>query len=53
MRFLYEFYKENQDDFEKDMLLNMGQRLSMPFILIGLFLLFRAMHKSTQKKQHK
>lgn len=39
MRFLIEFIKEPQVDFERDMLLNMGQLLSIPFILAGIGLL--------------
>lgn len=45
MRFLIEFIKEPQVGFEKDMLLNMGQLLSIPFILIGIFLLMYAKYK--------
>jgi phosphatidylglycerol:prolipoprotein diacylglycerol transferase len=37
-RFLIEFFKENQESFENNMLINMGQILSIPFILIGLTL---------------
>lgn len=36
VRFLIEFVKNDQVDFEADMLLNMGQILSLPFILGGL-----------------
>lgn len=35
-RFFIEFIKENQEAFEESMVLNMGQMLSIPFILIGL-----------------
>lgn len=38
-RFIIEFFKENQEAFENDMLINMGQILSTPFILIGLTLI--------------
>lgn len=41
-RFLIEFVKAEQVPFEQGMLLNMGQLLSIPFILIGLFLLYGA-----------
>lgn len=41
MRFLLEFIKENQVGFENNMVLNMGQLLSIPLILIGIFLLFK------------
>lgn len=39
MRFLIEFIKEPQVGFEENMALNMGQLLSIPFILAGIFLL--------------
>lgn len=38
-RFVIEFFKENQEAFENSMLINMGQILSIPFILIGLGLI--------------
>ena len=38
-RFIIEFFKENQEVFENNMLINMGQILSIPFILIGLTLI--------------
>lgn len=41
-RFLLEFVKENQVRFEDGILLNMGQLLSIPFILIGILLLYKA-----------
>lgn len=40
-RFLIEFIKEDQTYFEKGMLLNMGQILSIPFLFLGLYLIFR------------
>ncbi len=43
LRFLDEFLKENQEAFEDDLPLNMGQILSIPFVLVGLFLIFRAL----------
>lgn len=39
-RFFIEFVKENQSAFEQDMFLNMGQLLSIPLILWGVYLLF-------------
>ncbi|MCB9002473.1 MAG: prolipoprotein diacylglyceryl transferase, partial [Bacteroidales bacterium] len=40
-RFLIEYVKEPQVEFEKHMMLNMGQWLSVPFILAGIvFLLY-------------
>ena len=41
-RFLGEFLKEAQVDFEKNNLLNQGQLLSLPPLLVGLWLLWRA-----------
>jgi len=42
-RFLIEFIKDVQEDFERGMALNMGQWLSIPFVLGGLFLAIRAL----------
>lgn len=39
-RFLIEFLKENQEAFEDAMSYNMGQLLSIPFVLVGIGLLF-------------
>ncbi|MDD5022050.1 MAG: prolipoprotein diacylglyceryl transferase [Endomicrobiaceae bacterium] len=39
-RFLIEFVKENQSVFENNMILNMGQILSLPFLVIGFILFF-------------
>jgi phosphatidylglycerol---prolipoprotein diacylglyceryl transferase len=44
-RFLIEFVKEVQEPFERGMTLNMGQLLSIPFILIGVFLVIRALNR--------
>jgi len=41
VRLVIEFYKDVQVDFEQNMLLNMGQILSIPFILVGLFFIFK------------
>jgi phosphatidylglycerol:prolipoprotein diacylglycerol transferase len=41
-RFFDEFLKENQADFEGSMALNMGQWLSIPFVLIGAFMIWRS-----------
>ena len=38
-RFLIEFIKDTQENFEKDMMLDMGQWLSIPFILTGVGLM--------------
>jgi len=39
VRFVIEFIKEPQVGFEETMALNMGQLLSIPFILLGIYLL--------------
>ncbi len=43
MRFLIEFIKNDQVAFEANMALNMGQWLSIPFVLVGAFLTFKAL----------
>lgn len=45
-RFLIEFIKMEQVDFEQGMLLNMGQLLSIPFILTGIYFLVRAVRNN-------
>jgi phosphatidylglycerol---prolipoprotein diacylglyceryl transferase len=49
LRFLYEFLKENQVDKEDYLLqtvgMNIGQLLSIPLVLIGIFILIRAYQK--------
>jgi len=42
-RFLIEFVKENQEAFEAGMALNMGQILSIPFIIAGIWLIYHAL----------
>jgi len=44
-RFLIEFLKTDQVPFEKGMVLDMGQLLSIPFILLGAFFLFWSYRK--------
>lgn len=39
-RFVIEFVKEVQESWEADMILDMGQILSIPFILVGIFMLW-------------
>jgi phosphatidylglycerol:prolipoprotein diacylglycerol transferase len=46
-RFFIELFKENQVAFEDGMTLNMGQWLSIPFILIGLYFTF--LHKKNER----
>ncbi len=42
VRFFVEFLKEPQVGFEQGMLLNMGQLLSIPLVLFGIYLVYRA-----------
>ncbi|MCC8173671.1 MAG: prolipoprotein diacylglyceryl transferase [Odoribacter sp.] len=44
-RFFIEFVKEPQVNFEQSMTLNMGQWLSIPFILVGLFMVWNSKKK--------
>ncbi|RMG25702.1 MAG: prolipoprotein diacylglyceryl transferase [Bacteroidetes bacterium] len=45
-RFAIEFLKENQAEFESGMVLNMGQLLSIPLILAGIWLIWRALRRA-------
>jgi prolipoprotein diacylglyceryltransferase len=40
-RFLLEFFKIDQVGFESEMVLNMGQWLSLPFIMFGILLMIK------------
>lgn len=44
-RFLIEFIKNPQVEFEQSMTLDMGQWLSVPFIVLGIVILYRALKK--------
>jgi len=44
-RFFIEFIKEEQEAFEKGMALNMGQILSIPFVVAGIILIVLAVKK--------
>ena len=44
-RFFIEFVKNTQVDFENNMFLNMGQLLSIPFIIVGIYLVWRSFRK--------
>ncbi len=50
-RFVLEFIKLNQEDFESFMVLNMGQWLSVPFILWGIYLIVKAVVEMKHNKQ--
>lgn len=47
MRFLIEYVKEPQEAFEKGMALNMGQILSIPFIVAGIVILILSLTKGS------
>lgn len=42
-RFFVEFLKKTQVDFEDSMPLDMGQLLSIPFIIVGIYYMFKAL----------
>ncbi|MFV0553468.1 MAG: prolipoprotein diacylglyceryl transferase [Mangrovibacterium sp.] len=44
-RFFIEFIKEDQEAFEATMTLNMGQWLSIPFVIFGGYMMWRAMNR--------
>ncbi|WP_353161346.1 prolipoprotein diacylglyceryl transferase [Myroides odoratus] len=44
-RFVLEYFKENQVAFEDEMALNMGQILSIPFMIVGLGLVIWSLRK--------
>ncbi|MBD81366.1 MAG: prolipoprotein diacylglyceryl transferase [Crocinitomicaceae bacterium] len=48
IRLILEQLKENQSAFEDAMLINMGQLLSIPFILAGIFLILRKVEKQQE-----
>ena len=45
MRFIWEFLKENQVEFEEDLAFNMGQALSIPLVIGGILLMLYAWKK--------
>lgn len=49
-RFVLEFIKMDQETFESNMLFNMGQWLSIPFIAAGIYYLVRARRISKEMK---
>ena len=56
LRFFYEFLKENQVEFENALALNMGQILSIPAVLAGIYLVIAGFRKRSatlsSKKSH-
>jgi prolipoprotein diacylglyceryltransferase len=51
MRFVWEFFKEVQVDFEQSMQFNMGQLLSIPLVLIGVVLIALALKKGFKEEK--
>nr|MBI1230085.1 prolipoprotein diacylglyceryl transferase [Cytophagales bacterium] len=49
MRFIWEFLKENQVEFEEELTFNMGQALSIPLVLGGILLTLYALKKGSPK----
>lgn len=52
-RFVLEHFKENQEAFEEGMRYNMGQLLSIPFVLVGIYLALRPGKENNQIPQTK
>jgi len=50
LRFFHELFKENQVDFENTIPMNMGQWLSIPLILAGIYVFIRALSKGSPEK---
>lgn len=44
-RQIIELLKNPQEEFETDMMFNMGQWLSVPFVILGVYLIIRALRK--------
>lgn len=49
LRFLFEYLKENQESFEDNMVLNMGQILSIPLVIAGIIILLLSFRKKEQQ----
>lgn len=49
LRFLYEFLKENQEAFEANYALNMGQFLSIPAVILGLYFIIKSWQTGKQE----
>ncbi|MDL2282403.1 prolipoprotein diacylglyceryl transferase [Parabacteroides sp. OttesenSCG-928-G06] len=52
-RIFIEFLKNNQEAFEEGMILNMGQILSIPFVLAGVFFIWRAINNRKAPRETK
>ena len=47
-RFFIEFIKEEQEAFEQGMALDMGQLLSIPFIILGIYMVWRGLSRPAE-----
>jgi len=47
-RIFVEYFKENQTYFEEGMLLNMGQLLSIPLVIAGIYFLYYSKKKGSK-----
>jgi len=45
LRFIDEFFKENQEPWEEGLIFNMGQLLSIPMVMLGIVIMVRVMKK--------
>ena len=52
-RFFVEFIKNPQEEFERGMLLDMGQWLSVPFVILGVVILYRAFKRPAKELSKK
>lgn len=51
LRWFHETFKENQVAFEDDLAFNMGQILSIPMVLLGVFIVLRVYIKSNKARK--
>ena len=52
MRFIWEYFKAVQVDFEESMALNMGQILSIPLVIAGIILVIRALKNGLKPEKN-
>ena len=52
-RFFVEFIKNPQEEFERGMLLDMGQWLSVPLVILGVVILYRALKRPAKELSKK
>ena len=52
LRFAYEYLKENQVPFEDNLPFNMGQILSIPLVIVGIFILVRSYRLTASNTSH-